>query len=103
MRFIKPLYEELLVKILSKHSKVITLEDGTIHGGMGSAILEFISEKNYSIQVKRLGVPDKFVDHGTVEELYKECGMDCDSIVSTVKEMVGSKVLYKAGVKAKSA
>ncbi len=96
LRFLKPLDEKLLGQILGKHKKVITVEDGSVSGGMGSAILEFVSEKGYKTEVKRIGVPDKFIDHGTVEELYEECGMDKASIISTAKLMIGSKVFYKA-------
>ncbi|MFC2089154.1 1-deoxy-D-xylulose-5-phosphate synthase [Bacteroidota bacterium] len=103
LRFLKPLDEKLLKQVLSKHKHVITVEDGSIHGGMGSAILEFIADNKLSLNLKRLGVPDRFIDHGSIEELYKECGMDKDSIILAAKDMIGSKVLYKTGSKAKSA
>lgn len=96
LRFLKPLDEGLLSQVLARHKKVITIEDGAVSGGMGSAILEFISEKGFSVEVKRLGIPDRFIDHGTVEELYAECGMDRPSILKTAKEMIGTKVLFKA-------
>jgi len=63
---------------------------------MGSAILEFISEKGYNTEVKRIGIPDKFIDHGTIEELYRECGMDREGIIQAAKVMIGSKALFKA-------
>ena len=91
MRFVKPLDEELLHGIFKKFNKVITIEDGTIVGGFGSAVLEFMAENNYSAKVKRLGVPDKFIEQGTQQELYKECGYDQDSIYRTVNEMLGIK------------
>lgn len=96
LRFLKPLDEDLLKKLFRKHKKVITIEDGAVSGGMGTAILEFISEKGLNVEVRRLGIPDKFIDHGTVEELYKECGMDREGIVKAVQSMIGSKVLFKA-------
>ena len=96
LRFLKPLDEKLLGNLLSIHKNVLTIEDGSIHGGMGSAILEFISENGFHTKVKRLGVPDRFIDHGTVEELYRECGMDQESIISTAKAMMKSKVVFKA-------
>lgn len=96
LRFLKPIDEKALTQLLSRHHKVITIEDGSVSGGMGSAILEFISEKNLNVEVKRLGIPDRFVDHGTIEELYKECGMDRASIILEAKKMIGSKVLFKA-------
>ena len=91
MRFVKPLDEELLHKIFSKHSKIITLEDGCIKGGFGSAILEFISDNGYSVEVKRLGIPDYVVEHGTQEELYKECSYDLESIVKTAAHLCDKK------------
>jgi 1-deoxy-D-xylulose-5-phosphate synthase len=89
MRFVKPLDEELLHQIFKKFDKIITLEDGTITGGFGSAVLEFMSENNYTAKVKRLGIPDKFIEHGTQQELYKECGYDTESIYREIKELTG--------------
>ncbi len=91
MRFVKPIDEELLHEVFKKHSKVITVEDGCIMGGMGSAVLEFMADNNYNAQVKRLGIPDNFIEHGEQSQLYTECGFDVDSIVKTVEEMVGLK------------
>ncbi|MBA3706663.1 MAG: 1-deoxy-D-xylulose-5-phosphate synthase, partial [Bacteroidetes bacterium] len=91
MRFVKPLDEELLHEVFRKHSKVITVEDGCIVGGMGSAVLEFMADHNYNANVKRLGIPDKYIEHGEQKELYIECGYDADSIFKTVVEMVGVK------------
>lgn len=80
LRFLKPLDEELLHTIGKKFSSIVTIEDGVIKGGMGSAILEFMSDNDYTPHIKRLGVPDEFVEHGTVEELYKVCGLDAETI-----------------------
>jgi 1-deoxy-D-xylulose-5-phosphate synthase len=80
MRFVKPLDEELLHQIFAEHSKVITVEDGCIQGGFGSAVLEFMADNGYSAQVKRLGIPDRYIEHGTQPELWKECGYDEDGI-----------------------
>ena len=91
MRFAKPLDEILLHEVFGKFTKIITLEDGCIVGGMGSAILEFMGDNGYSAQVKRLGIPDKFIEHGEQKELYAECLYDSQSIFSVVKEMVGEK------------
>ncbi len=91
MRFAKPLDEELLHEVFKKYSKVITVEDGTIKGGFGSAILEFMAENNYSAQVKILGIPDRLVEHGTLKELHRECGYDAKGIVDTVKEMMSAQ------------
>lgn len=91
MRFVKPIDEQLLHEVFSKYTKVITVEDGCIMGGMGSAVLEFMADNNYNAQIKRLGIPDKFIEHGEQKELYVECHFDVDSIVKTVVEMVGVK------------
>jgi len=88
MRFVKPIDQELLHQICNKFSSIITIEDGTIVGGFGSAVIEFINEKNYHTKVNRLGVPDKFIEHGTQHELYRECGFDEDSIYQTVKSII---------------
>jgi 1-deoxy-D-xylulose-5-phosphate synthase len=88
MRFVKPLDEMLLHEVFSKFDKVITVEDGCLMGGMGSAIIEFMADHKYSCQVKRLGIPDQFIHHGTQEELYKEAGFDAESIVRTVLDIV---------------
>ena len=97
MRFVKPIDEELLHEVFKKHSKVITVEDGCIMGGMGSAVLEFMADHNYSAQVKRLGIPDKYIEHGEQLELQKECGFDTDSIVKIAAEMVGVQSKTMAG------
>lgn len=91
MRFVKPLDEELLHDVFSKYEKIITVEDGCIMGGMGSAVLEFMAENNYSAQVKRLGIPDRVIEHGEQKELYAECEYDANAIVNTVIEMLGVK------------
>lgn len=80
MRFIKPLDKQLLDTIFSSFDKIITIEDGTLRGGFGSAILEYASEKNYKGAIKTLGIPDDFIHHGTVDELQKICGIDIISI-----------------------
>jgi 1-deoxy-D-xylulose-5-phosphate synthase len=92
MRFVKPLDKECLHTIFKKFNSVITIEDGTVVGGFGSAVIEFMCENGYKADVKRLGVPDKFIEHGTQSELYKECGFDADSIYMTVKSMVKPRV-----------
>jgi len=85
IRFLKPLDEELLHDIFKSHSKIITIEDGTIVGGLGSAVLEFKNDNNYTSIVKRLGIPDKFIQQGSPEELYRECGFDVEGIVNTLR------------------
>ena len=93
MRFLKPIDEKLLHEILNKFDKIITIEDGTIVGGLGSAVLEFITENNYQAKVKRLGIPDKFIEHGTPKELISSCGFDAIGITETVKELL-AKVVF---------
>ena len=92
LRFIKPLDEELLHGIFKKFKKIITVEDGTIVGGFGSAILEFMADNGYNAEVVRLGVPDRFIEHGTLQELYHDCGFDTESIEKAIINIVGKKV-----------
>lgn len=88
MRFVKPLDETLLHQIMKKYSRVITIEDGTIIGGFGSAILEFNAEHQYHPTLVRLGIPDAVIEHGTQEELHKQCGFDAAGITRTAKKMM---------------
>ena len=88
MRFVKPIDELLLHEVFGKFKKVITVEDGTIMGGMGSAVLEFMADNNYHAEVKRLGIPDKFIEQGTQQELYNDCFYDDKAIVATVKSLL---------------
>lgn len=90
MRFVKPIDELLLHEVFSKFKKVITIENGCIQGGMGSAVLEFMADNNYQAEVKRLGIPDKFIEHGTQDELYHECFFDEAAIITTVKSLLGT-------------
>jgi 1-deoxy-D-xylulose-5-phosphate synthase len=87
MRFVKPLDEVLLHEVFGKFKHVITVEDGCIQGGMGSAIIEFMADHGYTAQVKRLGIPDEYIEHGTQDELYAECGFDVAAMVRTASEM----------------
>ncbi|MCO5291402.1 MAG: 1-deoxy-D-xylulose-5-phosphate synthase [Chitinophagaceae bacterium] len=92
MRFAKPLDEELLHEVCRNYPKIITVEDGAIKGGFGSAVLEFMAENGYKNEVKILGIPDRLVEHGTLKELHKECGYDAEGILVTVKEMQKEKI-----------
>jgi len=87
MRFAKPLDEDLLHTILNKFKHIITVEDGVVTGGFGSAILEFMAENNYFANIKRLGIPDKFIEHATQLQQYKMCGFDAESIEKIAIEM----------------
>lgn len=80
MRFVKPLDEPLLHEVFSKFNKIITIEDGTIVGGFGSAILEFMNAHQYKAEIKMLGIPDKIIEHGTLKELHHECNYDANAI-----------------------
>ncbi|MGE5520154.1 MAG: 1-deoxy-D-xylulose-5-phosphate synthase [Candidatus Dadabacteria bacterium] len=88
MRFAKPLDEELLHEALQQYDKIITVEDGTVVGGFGGAVAEFMAEHNYSNKLRVLGIPDRLVEHGTLKELHRECGYDTQAIVETIREMV---------------
>lgn len=96
MRFVKPLDEELLHEVFAVHKKLITVEDGTIVGGFGSAILEFMVDNHYHAEVIRLGMPDKIIEHGEQSELYTECGFDTKSIAKTALQLVGVKANLSA-------
>jgi 1-deoxy-D-xylulose-5-phosphate synthase len=85
MRFIKPLDENLLHEIAKNFSKIITIEDGAIKGGFGSAVLEFMAENGYSPKIKCLGLPDKFIEHGTQSELFKMIGLDAEGIAKNIE------------------
>ncbi len=93
MRFLKPIDEEMLHSIFKKHNKVITVEDGTIIGGLGSAIVEFMVDNNYNATVKRMGIPDQFIEQGTPEELYALCGFGPEGIFNEVLKLSKPKVL----------
>jgi 1-deoxy-D-xylulose-5-phosphate synthase len=97
MRFVKPLDEELLHEVFAKYQKIITVEDGTIVGGFGSAILEFMAKYNYHAQVKMLGIPDSIVEHGTLKQLQQECQFDAQAIAQTVRELTKKKVGLSIG------
>ena len=88
MRFVKPIDEEMLHEVFSKYNKIITVEDGTVVGGFGSAVLEFMAKNNYQAEITILGIPDRLVEHGTLKELYNECGYDVAGIVSSVKKVL---------------
>lgn len=90
MRFVKPLDEALLHEVFGKFNKIITVEDGTVVGGFGSAILEFMALHGYSAQVNMLGIPDRIVEHGTPKQLYQECGYDAAAIQTAIQKMLST-------------
>jgi 1-deoxy-D-xylulose-5-phosphate synthase len=92
MRFVKPLDKVLLHTIFKKFEHVITVEDGCLQGGMGSAIIEFMIDHGYSSKVTRLGIPDRIVNHGEQPELWAECGYDASAIVGAAKKIILGKI-----------
>jgi 1-deoxy-D-xylulose-5-phosphate synthase len=92
MRFVKPLDENMLHEVFTRFQKIITVEDGCITGGFGSAVAEFMISNNYSARITRLGIPDRFIDHGTQPELYSECEYDAKAIMNAVRQQVDSAV-----------
>ena len=87
LRFVKPLDEKLLHEIGKRFKKILTLEDGVIKGGMGSAIIEFMADNKYTPEITRIGVPDAFIEHGSIPELYHICGMDKEGILKQLREI----------------
>ena len=84
MRFLKPIDTDILRQVGEKFKYVVTLEDGCVSGGLGSAVVEYMSENGYNPTIKVMGIPDKFIEHGTPEELYRVCGMDKDSVLNAI-------------------
>ena len=87
MRFLKPLDEDILHEVGKKFRNVITVEDGVRNGGMGSAVMEWFADHDYDVRVKRLGLPDYFVEHGTVAQLQHIVGIDVDGIVQALEKI----------------
>ena len=88
VRFVKPLDEDLLHEVFQTYTKVLTVEDGTIVGGLGSAVAEFMADHNYQgVELRRMGVPDRFVDHGTQMELFREVGLDMETIRRILEQL----------------
>ena len=85
MRFIKPLDTALLDEVFKNYKSIVTVEDGALKGGFGSAVLEYMADSGYSLPVKRIGIPDNFVEHGTPAELYQMLGMDAEGVMKTLK------------------
>ncbi|HEY5773490.1 MAG TPA: 1-deoxy-D-xylulose-5-phosphate synthase, partial [Chitinophagaceae bacterium] len=98
MRFAKPLDDVMLHEVFGKFEKIITVEDGTVVGGFGSAVLDFMNEHNYKAEIKILGIPDRLVEHGTPKELHHECGYDAPSIKETVLAMMKGKISVSSNV-----
>lgn len=88
MRFLKPIDEELLEEVFQKHNRVITLEDGCITGGLGDAVIEYMTAHGHQATVVRMGIPDKFVEHGTTQQLRAECGFDEENIYGKISDLL---------------
>jgi len=95
MRFVKPIDEALLHEVFQNYKLVVTVEDATVVGGFGSAVLEFMNAHNYHSQVRILGIPDAVVEHGTLKELQQECHYDAIAIANAVKNLLGKSVLVE--------
>jgi len=93
MRFAKPLDEELLQEVFARYSKIITVEDGTVVGGFGSAILEFMNQHGYHAEVRIMGIPDRLVEHGTPKQLYEEIGLDANAIADMARQLAKTESL----------
>ena len=93
MRFVKPIDEEMLHDVFGRFGKVLTVEDGCLQGGFGSAVIEFMVDHGYTSTVKRLGIPDHFVEHGTPDQLIDECGYGRAGILAAALEMASVKVV----------
>ena len=92
MRFVKPIDETLLHEVCRKYEKILTVEDATIVGGFGSAVLEFMAEHGYKNEIKILGIPDQIIEHGSPKELHRECGYDAQAIADAVRKMMKDKI-----------
>jgi len=88
MRFVKPIDTAILDEVASRFDRIITVEDGLVNGGFGSAVLEYFASAGFSKSVIRLGIPDRFIEQGTQQELYHECGFDTEGICQTVRKIL---------------
>ena len=86
-RFLKPMDEDLLHELLKKHSKVVTIEDNVINGGFGSRINKFVIDNNYNVKVENIGIPDRYVEHGNVDELFETIGLSDEQIANRIKNL----------------
>ena len=86
MRFLKPLDKDIMKAVAEKYDHIITIEDGSLNGGFGSAVLEWLADNGFTKKVTRLGIPDKFIEHGAPAQLYKLVGLDVESIINTIRQ-----------------
>ena len=87
MRFVKPLDEKILREVGQKYKQVVTVENGTVLGGLGSAVAEFFTANSYLLPVTGIGIPDRYIEHGAIAQLHAECGMDMEGIYNTCKKV----------------
>ena len=95
LRFAKPLDEEMLHEIMQKYDKIVTVEDGCLQGGFGSAVLEFMADHDYTAKVRRLGIPDKYFEHGSQLQLQHEAGFAPEDIENAVRELMNQHVYVR--------
>ncbi|MCF8217891.1 MAG: 1-deoxy-D-xylulose-5-phosphate synthase [Bacteroidales bacterium] len=95
IRFLKPFDKPLLHEIFQNHDKIVAIEEGTIIGGLGSTIRDFMNEHNYQATVVKMGIPDQFIGHGTPEQLYKAIGLDAEGIVHTAQKLIQNKKFFQ--------
>ena len=95
IRFLKPFDKQLLHEVFQNHDKIITIEDGTIIGGLGSTVRDFMNEHNYQATIVKMGIPDQFIGHGTPEQLYKAIGLDAEGIVHTAQKLIQNKKFFQ--------
>ena len=88
MIYLKPLDEAMLHEVGQRFQRIVTIENGVVTGGLGSAVLEFMADHGYTPRLRRIGVPDQFIEHGSVPELYRLCGMEPDQIADVLRQMV---------------
>lgn len=98
LRFVKPIDEDLLHEVFNKYNKIVTVEDGTVIGGFGSAVVEFMSQHHYNAEVKILGIPDQLVEHGSLKELYRESEYDAKAIADAVRVLLKEKANVSATI-----
>jgi 1-deoxy-D-xylulose-5-phosphate synthase len=99
MRFVKPIDQVMLHEVFTKFKKVITIEDGCLMGGFGSAVVEFMIDQKYNSEIVRLGIPDEYIHHGTQDELWEDCGFDKKAILKTIKKMLSISIVQKKSSK----
>ncbi len=91
MRFLKPIDTDILTEVGKKYSRIITIENGTVTGGLGSAVMEFMGDNGYTPTIRRLGLPDRFIEHGSTPELLHICNIDEEAVINALRELTGSK------------